>query len=111
MNYLLIPFLIMSINATFWSGKNNSNLQSIEQLQLISDNIENLRDQNTHLKALTLSILDLLIDSVDNDVNKETERTRVLSIARSISKKHRREASKLPWPQNSATIEEDRSER
>ncbi|RYE20199.1 MAG: hypothetical protein EOP45_11450 [Sphingobacteriaceae bacterium] len=69
-------------------------------LKAILEGIDEIKDQNILQKAITLSILDLLIDIADdNDFSvSPTERTKVLTIARTLSRKHRREASILPWP-------------
>lgn len=95
-----------TVHATFWN--NDQQIAKLDEIgkdmKLIMDAVDQIRNQNTHQKAVTLSILDLLIDAVDNlseggnfDQSEGKERTKVLKIARSISRKHRREASALPW--------------
>jgi len=68
-------------------------------MNAILQGINEIKDQNIHQKAVTLSILDLLIDIADdNNAVSPTERTKVLTIARTLSRKHRRAASIFPSP-------------
>jgi hypothetical protein len=100
-------FVFNAVSATFWGSNTNTQIQEQQQknVQSILDGIDVVRNQNIHLKALTLSVLDLLIDTIDDltdsSVRTKEEKTKVLNIARSISRKHRREASVLPWPASS----------
>lgn len=68
-------------------------------IKAILEGIDEIKNHNILQKAITLSILDLLIDIADdNNAVSPTERTKVLTIARTLSRKHRRAASIFPSP-------------
>ncbi|RYE25181.1 MAG: hypothetical protein EOP45_05055 [Sphingobacteriaceae bacterium] len=99
-------FSSIVVQATFWNAATLEQSRTITQLKsdmnVVMEGIDEIKNQNILLKAVTVSVLDLLIDAVDDLTDNEKlrdtkERTKVLSIARSISRKHRREASILPW--------------
>jgi hypothetical protein len=100
---LWLLVLVAECRPTFWTD----NAALAEQHKAIMDELSVIKDQNTLQKALTLSVLDLLIDFANDDESLAgpTERTKVLHIARSLSRKHRREASMLPSGWNNALAE------
>lgn len=89
---LIFNYCIECVTAVNFFGHCNHH---DEEFRKITDFMQEIQDQNILLKAINLSILDLLLTMENQETPQQ--KTKVLSIARSLSKRHKREQSVMPW--------------